>query len=80
VFQSTVLVVEENTTFGMSRHAGELDLRRVAPLLVGGRQWSSSSPTVCARTAQPVAPTRSDHHWNIVARHAPAEVVAGAAM
>src|SRR3954463_11493281 len=67
VFQSTVLAVEENTTFGMSRQ------RRANSISAGvapGRwsavgQWELIvSHSLRPYSARPVAPTRSDHHWN----------------
>src|ERR1700761_3454882 len=81
VFQSTVLVVEENTTFGMSRQRpGELDRgRRGARLLIGGRPVGAHRlPQLAAvqrqaRRAHPVRPPLEQ----LVARHAPADVVAG---
>src|SRR5438309_10157610 len=66
-FQSTARVVEENTTFGMSRHRRADSVRRgVAPgrwSAVG--QWELIvSHSLRPYSARPVAPTRSDHHWN----------------
>src|SRR5215469_8373989 len=67
VFQSTVLVVEENTTFGMSRQ------RRANSISAGVAPgcWSAVgqcelivSHSLRPYSARPVAPTRSDHHWN----------------
>src|SRR4051812_20553387 len=67
VFQSTVLVVEENTTFGMSRQRLANSISAgVAPgcwSAVG--QWELIvSHSLRPYSARPVAPTRSDHHWN----------------
>ena len=67
VFQSTVLVVEENTTFGMSRQRRANSISAgVAPgcwSAVG--QWELIvSHSLRPYNARPVAPTRSDHHWN----------------
>src|SRR5215831_2913539 len=67
VFQSTVLVVEENTTFGMSRQRRANSISAgVAPgcwSAVG--QWELIvSHSLRPYSARPVAPTRSDHHWN----------------
>ena len=67
VFQSTVLVVEENTTFGMSRQ------RRANSTCAGATPgcWSAvgqweliASHSRRPYSAVPVAATRSDHHWN----------------
>ena len=81
VFQSTVLVVEENTTFGMSRQRLANSISAgVAPgcwSAVG--QWElivshSLRPVQRqARRPHPVGPPLEQ----FVARHAPAEVVAG---
>src|SRR5262245_6158779 len=66
-FQLTALVVEENTTFGMSRQ------RRADWIFAGGGAgfWSAVGQwelIVCHSlrpySDRPVAPTRSDHHWN----------------
>jgi hypothetical protein len=67
VFQSTLLVVEENTTFGMSRQRRANSIcAGVAPgcwSAVG--QWELIvSHSLRPYSARPVAPTRSDHHWN----------------
>src|SRR3954452_17841569 len=67
VFQSTVLIVEENTTFGMSFHRRAYSITAgVAPgcwSAVG--QWGLIvSHSRRPYSARPVAPTRSDHHWN----------------
>ena len=81
VFQSTVLVVEENTTFGMSRQRRANSISAgVAPgcwSAVG--QWELIvSHSLRPYSARPVAPTRSDHHWNSSSLGTtPAEVVAG---
>jgi hypothetical protein len=66
-FQSTVLMVEENTSFGMSR-------QRLAYWIVAGVAsgcWSAVgqcevivSHSLRPYSARLVAPTRSDHHWN----------------
>src|SRR3954469_8449949 len=85
-FQSTALVVEENTTFGMSRQRrGERVSRGVragaagAGLRVGGRPVGAHRlPQLApvqrqARRPHPVGPPLEQ----LVARHAPAEVVAG---
>jgi hypothetical protein len=66
-FQSTALVVEENTTFGMSRQRRANSIcAGVAPgcwSAVG--QWELIvSHSLRPYSARPVAPTRSDHHWN----------------
>src|SRR3954452_17705522 len=67
VFQSTVLVVEENTTFGMSRQ------RRANSICAGVAPgcWSAVgqcelivSHSLRPYSARPVAPTRSDQNWN----------------
>jgi hypothetical protein len=67
VFQSTVLIVEEKTTFGMSRQ------RRANSICAGLAPgcWSAVgqwelivSHSLRPYSARPVAPTRSDHHWN----------------
>ena len=67
MFQSTVLIVEENTTFGMSRQRRAYSISAgVAPgcwSAVG--QWALIvSHSLRPYSARPVAPTRSDHHWN----------------
>ena len=79
-FQSTALRVEENTTWRPPAAGKALDVcRGDAGLLVGGRPVDSSFPTICARTAldqwTPPGPTKLEQ---LVARHAPTEVVAGA--
>src|SRR5258708_21031439 len=66
-FQSTARVVEENTTFGMSRQRRANSIcAGVAPgcwSAVG--QWELIvSHNLRPYSARPVAPTRSDHHWN----------------
>jgi hypothetical protein len=66
-FQSTVLVVEENTTFGMSRQRpANSTCAGVAP---GCRSAAGQCELIVSHSlrpysARPVAPTRSDHHWN----------------
>ena len=62
-----MLVVEENTTFGMSRQRRAYSMcAGVAPgcwSAVG--QWELiPSHSLRPYSARPVAPTRSDHHWN----------------
>src|SRR5581483_1455226 len=67
VFQSTVLVFEENTTFGMSRQRLANSIAAgVAPgCLSAVGQWELIvSHSLRPYSARPVAPTRSDHHWN----------------
>src|SRR4051794_5834695 len=67
VFQSTVLVVEENTPFGMSRQRRANSIcAGVAPgCLSAVGQWELIvSQSLRPYSARPVAPTRSDHHWN----------------
>src|SRR4051794_3956575 len=67
VFQSTFLVVEENTTFGMSR---QRPANSIAAGVASGcwsavGQWELIvSHSLRPYSARPVAPTRSDHHWN----------------
>jgi hypothetical protein len=67
VFQSTLSIVEENTTFGMSRQ------RRANSIAAGVApgSWSAvgqgeliTSHSLRPYSARPVAATRSDHHWN----------------
>src|ERR1700712_4762318 len=65
--QSTVLVVEENTTFGMSRQRPANSIAAgVAPgCLSAVGQWELIvSHNLRPYSDRPVAPTRSDHHWN----------------
>jgi len=67
VFQSTLSIVEENTTFGMSRQRRANSIAAgVAPgcwSTVG--QWELiASHSLRPYSATPVAATRSDHHWN----------------
>src|ERR1700735_3992157 len=67
VFQSTVLVLEENTTFGMSRQRRANSVSAgVAPgcWAAGGPWGLTVFPRLRPHSAVPVAPTRSDHHWN----------------
>src|SRR3954470_2996951 len=67
VFQSTVLVVEENTTFGMSRQrrANSISAGVTPGCLSAVGQWELIvSHSLRPYSARPVAPTRSDHHWN----------------
>ena len=67
VFQWTVLAVEENTTFGMSRQ------RRANSITAGVAPGCSSavgqwelivSHSLRPYSARPVTPTRSDQYWN----------------
>src|SRR5256885_5321348 len=67
VFQSTVLVVEENTTFGMSRQRLANSIRAgVAPgcLSAGGPWELIPSHRLPPYTARPAPPPPSDHHSN----------------
>ncbi len=61
------MVVEANTTFGMSRQ------RRANSICAGVASGCRSAVGQCELipshslrpySARPVAPTRSDHHWN----------------
>ena len=66
-FPSTALIVEENTTFGMSRQRrANSTCAGVAPgcwSAVG--QWAfMPSQSLRPYSARPVAPTRSDQNWN----------------
>ena len=87
-FPSTSSIVEENTTFGMSRQ------RRANSITAGVASGCSSavgqweliaSHSLRPYSARPVASTRSDHHWNSSSLgdesgpspRTPAEVVAG---
>src|SRR5437870_657483 len=67
VFQSTVLVVEENTTFGIScqRRANSISAGVAPGCWSAVGQWELIvSHSLRPYSARPVAPTRSDHHWN----------------
>src|SRR5689334_4089450 len=67
VFQSTVLVVEENTTFDMSfqRRANSISAGVAPGCWSAVGQWELIvSHSLRPYSARPVAPTRSDHHWN----------------
>jgi hypothetical protein len=81
VFQSTVVVVEENTTFGMSRQRLANSIAAgVAPgCLSAVGQWELIvSHSLRPYSARPVAPHPVGPPLEqFVARHAPAEVVAG---
>src|SRR5438270_354806 len=66
-FQSTALVVEENTTFGMSRQRrAHSNCAGVAPgRWSAGGQWEVIvSHSLRPYRARPGAPIRSEHHWN----------------
>jgi hypothetical protein len=67
VFQSTVLVVEENTTFGIScqRRANSISAGVAPGCWSAVGQWELIvSHSLRPYSARPDAATRSDHHWN----------------
>jgi hypothetical protein len=66
-FQSTSLVVEENTTFGTSRQrwANSICAGVASGWWSAVGQWELIvSHSLRPYSARPVAATRSDHHWN----------------
>jgi hypothetical protein len=66
-FPSTALIVDENTTFGMSRQrwANSICAGVTSGCWSAVGQWEFIvSQSLRPYSARPVAATRSDHHWN----------------